>query len=742
MQRWSSPSTNNALLRVAAAAWGLAVAIALLPHWTRPAQPGQLPGWATAAGLDANAPMHFLAGLMLLPVVFGFLARFVRVRGAILPIASMFAALWLVLVDQNLAWALAVPVVGIVVGFFARDPEFTRHDVILIPTTLTVFLALIDVADFLSVEKQFLVAAALVLTVRYLVRRPYAFLLSPLGLVLQTCFLGKQAHLGWPSLLIALGTPFVVRIRNERRAAAILAFVIYPLASYSYLTATNLIVAEGKPRVNLFEDAHGIVPAGEMLHGERPYRDIIPVHGLVEDGLLDYVSMSLRGATLGNALKSRFVFGSLNAVGMYALTAAATGSAEAGFLGFLLAALTGTIPTTSRVVPQLFTLAIIAAAVRLRRPQLFAAAGFGAVLCLLTSLDFGLYTALTLAVALLRFRPALAPLPAARGEGGAQRRVRGAIHGPLAQAALGAACAVVPLVAIFAALGIARSFVSTTLFEVLTLGPVSTMTPFAAPAAFKTYRYLPEALVAFFDRGATMYVVWACAAVFVGAAITMRARRRVEPLLLVAVWIVAGGMSYAARHHLHFQFAVAPLLAAAAWTLWRLRSRWAPLAFVVLLALGQFTIHLIVDGWVRTAGGPLDASLVTVDDVPRARGAWFSPDDARTVETAKKFVDQSLGPVETFFDFTNRPMLYFLLDRDCPIRQLGPSWYEPEERQRAVIAAIDRNPHVRAALVPKSAGDGLDGVANELRAPLVWQYLQTHFTPQYDENGMVWWHRK
>jgi hypothetical protein len=708
------------LLRVASAAWGLAVAIALLPHWTRPAQPGQLPGFATSAGLDANAPMHFIAGLILLPIVFAFLSRFLR--ASLLPIASMFAALWLVLVDQNLAWTLVVPVAGIIAGYFVRDPEFTRHDVILIPTTLTVFLALIDVADFLSVDKQFLVAAVLVLIVRYLVRRPYAFLLAPLGLVFQTFFFGKQAHLGWPSLVIALGTPFVVRVRNARRAQAMLSFVIYPIACYAYLTATNLIVAEGKPRVNMFEDAHGIVPAGEMLHGERPYRDIIPVHGLVEDGLLDYVSMRLRGETLGNALKSRFVFGSLNAIGVYALTAAATGSAEGGFLGFLLAALMGTIPTTSRVVPQLFTLAILAAAVRLRRPSLFAAAGFGAVLCLLTSLDFGVYTALTLVVAVVRFRPE--PLRALR------------------DAAIGAACAAVPFFAIFAALGIARSFVTTTLFEVLTLGQVSTMTPFTPPAAFKTYGHLPEVLVAFFDRGATMYVVWACAAIFVGVAITLRSRRRIEPLLLVAVWIVAAGMSYAARHHLHFQFAVAPLLAAAAWTLWRVRSRYAPLAFLALLMLGQFTIHIVIDGWVRTAGGPLDASLVTIDDLPRARGAWFSRDDARTVATARKFVDQSLGPVETFFDFTNRPMLYFLLDRDCPIRQLGPSWYEPEERQRAVIAAIDRNPHVRAALVPKSSADGLDNVANEVRAPLVWQYLRTHFTPQYEENGMVWWHRQ
>src|ERR1043165_2993249 len=105
MRRWFSPSTNNVLFRVAAAAWGFAVAIALLPLWTRPAQPGQLPGFATAHGLDANAPMHVIAGLMLLPVVVAFLSRFLRPR--LLLIVSMFAALWLALVDQDLAWTLA-----------------------------------------------------------------------------------------------------------------------------------------------------------------------------------------------------------------------------------------------------------------------------------------------------------------------------------------------------------------------------------------------------------------------------------------------------------------------------------------------------------------------------------------------------------------------------------------------------------------------------------------------------------
>src|ERR1044071_1475376 len=177
------------LPRVAAAAWGFAVAIALLPHWTRPARPGQLPGFATSIGLDANAPMHFIAGLIALPIVFAFLSRYVR--ASLLSVVSMFAALWLVLIDQNLIWTLAVPIVGIVAGYFIPDPRFTRRDAILIPTTLTVFLALIDVADFLSIDKQFLVAAALVLAVRLIVRDPMRFLVSPLALILQTFFFGK-----------------------------------------------------------------------------------------------------------------------------------------------------------------------------------------------------------------------------------------------------------------------------------------------------------------------------------------------------------------------------------------------------------------------------------------------------------------------------------------------------------------------------------------------------------------------
>src|SRR5439155_16164008 len=103
--------------------------------------------------------------------------------------ASMFAALWLVLIDQNVTWTIAPTAIGVAACFALRrfDARFTRRDVILIPTTLTVFLALIDVADFLSIEKQFLVAAFVVVAVRIAVARyqplpAISFPLSPLAL--------------------------------------------------------------------------------------------------------------------------------------------------------------------------------------------------------------------------------------------------------------------------------------------------------------------------------------------------------------------------------------------------------------------------------------------------------------------------------------------------------------------------------------------------------------------------------
>src|SRR5258706_15376765 len=124
---------------------------------------------------------------------------------------------------------------------------------------------------------------------------------------------------------------------------------------------------------------------------------------------------------------------------------------------------------------------------------------------------------------------------------------------------------------------------------------------------------------------------------------------------------------------------------------------------------------------------PGDVSPTTT----RAGGALFVNEEATVFDSAQNYISPHLKPEETFVDFTNRGLLYYLVDRDCPLRQIEVAFYEPEARQREVIAAIERNPRIRAALVPPPDGDdtGADVVANPVRAPLGRRYRQEHFEP-------------
>ena len=735
----SSHSSHSSHSRTALAAafslWGLAIAISLAPWWTRPAQPGQLPGWATSTNLDAHAPMRFILGLIVLPILLPLLLRPVlrRLEDA-RPWArngagwACVVALWSAAISRDPLWTM-VPcalVVAACTFFRSFDARFTRHDVILIPAFATTWFGVIDVAPNLPVHHAVIAAALLVFAVRLAILRTTAhrppptppalsFLLAPLGLLLQTSFFARdQRYLGWHALVLALVTPFVVRplLRDPRRALRILALLIYPIAAFSYANASSISTAEGKPRVNFFEDSHFMLPASEILRGERLYRDVLPAHGMFEDGLFDYLAMKTRGVNLGEALQGRALIGHVNAIAIFALGFALTGSAEAGLLAFFLAAMFGTTGTgTIRITPAIFSLALIAGAVRRRDPRPLFFAGLGFVLCVMTSLDFAAYTLLALIFACVR-----------------ARAYRHAIAG--------IATATIVLFAILALLGIADDFVTGTLFEVLTLGPAYAMSLFRAPEGFVMFSGVPEIVAALFHKSSFLHLIWIGAVVFLGVRLTRPRSRRYEPLVVLAVFIALCAISYAERHHLHWQFVAAPFLAGLAYLLPRGRA----VAVVVLLMIAWPTTHIAITGWMRQSRGPIEAGWTEIAEIPRARGAHFTEADTAFVRGAKKYVDLTLAPDETYFDFANRGLLHFLLRRDAPIRQYEVAFYEPEERQRAVIAALERNPKVKAALIGKPLL--VDGIPNETRAPLVWQYLQANFYPDFAEGDVVFWRRK
>jgi hypothetical protein len=750
---------RDLLLRIGAAIWGFAIAISLLPFWLGPSPPGQLPGFATSMGLDARAPLRFVLSLILIPLLWTFALRPILnilgrddtrawARNAFT--SAAIGILWFVIIDRNLAWVLIAPAVVLAVSLAMRkvDAHFTRQDLILLPVLATTYLALLDLLPR-SVEQVLLLSALLVFFVRIaivLIRRETGlppgpcFALAPLGLVLQSSFNAYDVrHSPWAPLALAVLSPLLLRalIRDSltmrARFRAALRYVIYPLAAYAYLSATSQLAAEGMPRADLFEDQQHVVPAAEMLRGEKAYRDIIPAHGFVQDALVDYVAFRTGPVTLGRVLKFRGVISGTIIIAHYALVAAATGSPELGLASTFLAMLLGTAGGSIRVLPAIATLALIACALRRRDPRWLIAAGAGVVICVLTSLDHGAYTLIALLIAVMRF-------PADRKRA-------------FVSAAIGIGAAAIVAFAAMALDGIAIDFVRVTIFEIASLGPVYTLTVFDAPSALQHMNNIPEVLGVLLDKSSFLYIFWPVMMLLLVVALTSRTsmtpRRRAhrEAFLIIAIYGVITAISYAERHHLLWLFVAAPLITMAIFRMFRSRNAivrsLAPALVILALMIGQPTAHIAIVGALRHAHGPLDSDARELA-LPRARGALSKSIDAAVIDVVQRYAASHLKPDETWFDFTNRGNLYFLLDRDCPMRQLEVAFYETADRQRDVIRRIDQNTHIRFALMPPEPIDNtaVDGVPNRVRAPLVYEYLREHFTPDHEEGGVNFWTRR
>lgn len=642
---------------------------------------------------------------------------FARLRPSI-AIGSYLVALWFATTDPRPWWVILIGLAGTAAALLPYDAasRFRRADAILIPTFATCFLAMIDIAPSWSLSQQAAVAAAVVLVARLAAGSPDCFALAPLGLLLQAHVNALHIrHFGWPPLLIAALTPpilrFLLRPSWRRRLRWSVAFVIYPIVVLAFASATSKLGAEGKPHGDLFEDAHRFVPASEMLRGKKPYLDIVPAHGFIEDGLLDYVVMRSGAVTEGRLAKVHGVISSLDAVAYYAVAAAATGSPHVGLLAYFLAVAFGLGGGMLRILPAMAALACMVAAVRNDRPRYLAYAGALVVLAGLTSLDFGVYSFVALIAAVLVMR---------------ESRRRAAVA-----AAIGTAAASVALAIALVSSGILVAFVRTTLVEVLPAGVTATI---GIPALTKSF---PELLTSIFTpRGFALLAL----PIFLVALTVIRNRA----VTVMAVFMIAAGVYFVERQQFYFAYALPPLVVTATFFLFRRAKQAAVAVLIIVIVAANVTGALIAWTTLWKARGPLAPDEVEIMDVPRARGALFGPGDVRLIEDVDRYARARLGSDGTFFDFAGKSNLYFLLDRECPIRQVAVPFFESEPLQREVIARIDRNPRVRAALVPADPdAGGIDGVPNSVRAPLVWEYLRQHYEPETRAgDDVVIWRRR
>ena len=591
----------------------------------------------------------------------------------------------------NVRHVLLHGVVALAVVLLRRfDPHFSRADVVLIPVVLSFHLAFLDL-DFGHTPISTLLRAAIVTLALRMCVPSRALAAAPLAFALQWN--------AWLALAFLIVTPFALMRVDPARLHRFAAWIAYPVGVAAYSLA--LLNPASPQRVDFFEDGHDLQPAHEMLHGKRPYSDIVPIHGLMSDGGVGWIVMKLGGNSIGAVLKTRMVIASLSAAAIYFVAFAATGSAEAALLAVFLAY--SLLPAATVWMRAVFAIAALACTVAsVRNPKWMIGAGALLVIAGLFSIDLAIDSAIVAVVASIRWRS-------------------------WKQLAIGIAVAAVPVLIIFATGGFALDFFRVTFTEVLGSRGAYVVAPLTVPNCLRALD-----IGALGDRNCISFVVW------VIALIVCAASRRLNATWLIGFWIVVAGMSYVERQHHYFDFAVAAFLVA---LLWHVGQALLPVrvALVILLIV---------------IARPLDHVLNLATPLRRAHGvpignaqpfgntgAYFDSQTIPALNSTQRFL-ATLPPNDTFYDFANAGLLYEIFDRETPVRHMSVPMYESESAQRDVIASLERRKPGAALIAFPAALSTIDDVPNKERAPLVWQYVQTHYAPAFDENGVVFWRRR
>jgi hypothetical protein len=203
--------------------------------------------------------------------------------------------------------------------------------------------------------------------------------------------------------------------------------------------------------------------------------------------------------------------------------------------------------------------------------------------------------------------------------------------------------------------------------------------------------------------------------------------------LLIAILALRGVLGRADIGHqrIYGVFAGLP----AAWLLyrgWRVSSRFRPA--VAAATAAAFFLMLRPD----LAASRLLRSIEDAEEIRRLDAIAAAPfgghasailnrQQAKDLLDLRRVIDEVVPEGKTFFDFGNEPGLYFLLNRRPPVRYSHVPSYQTAEKQREVIAALDRERPPLAILASGAPSDVFDSVPNRDRAPLVARFLDTHY---------------
>lgn len=550
----------------------------------------------------------------------------------------------------------------------------------------------------------------------------------------------------WIVIAFLLSILLFLRVRKAPRpesAWKLAAWFVIPLLIYAVSYASTAHLFE---YVDLFHRGESIGPASDYLRGKQPYAGIYPLHGLLEDGLLDTWLMELFGRSLDVSVAQSVVLGGFLALSLWYLGIALFGSIPLALLVVAMGA--WTTAENARTFFQIAAVACFWNGLKRRSVTSVVVAGVFCGAALFISYDIGLYSIVggVAAIALLAIasrRTAWNGLPLGRA--------LGAFAGGVA---LGAA----PFIIYLSSLGRLGDFFRVSFGEIPAVIDAIWSLPF--PDLVSTFRNdLNLHTLTDFVLFEKFHLILSPLVIAIGTAYCLQRwlRRRTDTLdqaLLVLLVFAAVTQRTAFgraefRHQYFAAFLIGPLIVLLSVVLARrLRALWgegdsgARLFIALLIALSI----------------PLVATLFWIPDLVNARIDDTLRYQARVLrvyhEPAADQVNDRIAAVvaqvrqlvpkrsEPIFDFSNQPALYFFCDRPNPTRFYQVPLMSPRAFQQEVIARLEQTkPKVVLRRSPEGF-DSFDGVPNSVRAQAVAAYLDDCYEFYRNARGIEVWRRR
>ena len=493
------------------------------------------------------------------------------------------------------------------------------------------------------------------------------------------------------------------------------------------------VASPGGP-LDLFEAGHWLGPASDMLAGKVPYRDTYPVHGFLSDGGLDYLVFRLLGPSLSASQDAHHFLAVFFQPLLLLVTAAATrrpAVALAGipiFLGFSIAW------SFDRPVPALLGLALFLFALeeRPRRGRIFAAGAISA-LGLLYALDFGTFVlaaeVATVGAAILVRRPAAARLAVAY--------------------LAGLGVVFLPWFLYLAIAGGAGQFLRVSFVDlpryVRSVWGMDFPNPWdLVPLWLRGEKYYVGEIGIGPAIGKRLYLAPLLGVVGVIASGWLLVRRRASAdaglrLLAISIACLFFFRHVIARFHIEIGNALSgpvfvALLVAAHAALPAADARRKTLRAAALLllgvaaAIGMAGPRRLIELARSAAAYPSRARAregLTRLDLPRGGGVLLSTAQVAELDVLARFTAAHSRPDDFVLDLSNRPALYFLLERRNPTRFYQAPMMAPYEDE--VIRSLQRMPPAFVILTSGTYLDLFDRKPNWERIPAVWSWVRSQY---------------